>query len=326
MDENKRLLRVRAVMLSMQRLSWEQGVAAQALYESGDKESAYLLARDAVNRQTPDGRTAMTRDDDHSQTDPCAIGEVLVHAANAYPGEFSEGLTKLTCYAKSTAKRDERGVVYHATGREHWSDSAYMLPPFLAAIGEYDDALRQIFGYKETLFDEQTGLLRHIWSDETKSYKRIAFWGGGIGWTLAALARLRNLLPESRSCDRLRVEQYAALLISALLKYKTVDGMFHDVVDDSSTFDEVNLSQMLAYTLYSGMADGWLPPTFLPVAEELYTAAGIHVNDRGFVRRACGSPTFNKPGVSAEAQAFFILMSAARTRFPASAAYQQGVK
>jgi len=40
-------------------------------------------------------------------------------------------------------------------------------------------------------------------------------------------------------------------------------------------------------------------------------AARGKVDDLGYVRDVCGSPTFEKPGVAAEGQAFFILMEAA---------------
>jgi hypothetical protein len=40
-------------------------------------------------------------------------------------------------------------------------------------------------------------------------------------------------------------------------------------------------------------------------------AARAKVDDLGYVRDVCGSPTFEKPGTATEGQAFFILMEAA---------------
>ena len=40
-------------------------------------------------------------------------------------------------------------------------------------------------------------------------------------------------------------------------------------------------------------------------------AAWGKVDDLGYVRDVCGSPTFEKPGTATEGQAFFILMEAA---------------
>ncbi len=43
-------------------------------------------------------------------------------------------------------------------------------------------------------------------------------------------------------------------------------------------------------------------------------AARGKVDDLGYVRDVCGSPTFEKPGIATEGQAFFILMEAAAQR------------
>ena len=64
-------------LLSMQRHSWEQGVAMQAFYEMGDMETVTAMAWEAVYRALEDGRTAVM-DNDHGSTDPCAVGEPLL--------------------------------------------------------------------------------------------------------------------------------------------------------------------------------------------------------------------------------------------------------
>ena len=70
------LLKVTNAMLSMQRASWEHGVAMQALWEIGEHELAYLMAKEAVLRQIPDGRFSVLYTD-NGVTDPAASGEVV---------------------------------------------------------------------------------------------------------------------------------------------------------------------------------------------------------------------------------------------------------
>ena len=54
-----RLNKVKNVMLCMQRLSWEQGIAAQALLELGESDLVVLMATAAMLRQGEDGRLAL---------------------------------------------------------------------------------------------------------------------------------------------------------------------------------------------------------------------------------------------------------------------------
>jgi hypothetical protein len=68
---------------------------------------------------------------------------------------------------------------------------------------------------------------------------------------------------------------------------------------------------MLSYTIFRGVKGGWVPKSFLKDAEIMRKAARSKVDELGYVRDVCGSPTFEKPGTAAEGQAFFILMEAA---------------
>ncbi|MBE0666596.1 MAG: hypothetical protein IH593_02890, partial [Bacteroidales bacterium] len=66
--------KVKHAMFSMQRASWEHGVASQAMLELGDTEMLYMMAREAVLRQQKDGRLAVVYSD-NGVTDPGAAGE-----------------------------------------------------------------------------------------------------------------------------------------------------------------------------------------------------------------------------------------------------------
>ncbi|MDL2323656.1 glycoside hydrolase family 88 protein [Ruminococcaceae bacterium OttesenSCG-928-A16] len=304
--------KVKLALLGMQRHSWEQGVAMQAFLEQGDMEAVVALAKEAVWRQTPDGRAAMIGVSD-AITDPCAVGEGLLAAANHTKAQdLLHGNQLLLQWALQKAPRNASGVLYHLnTSKQFWVDSMYMLPPYLAASGYYTQALDNLYGYWQALFDEEASLMHHMWDDETKTYVRAAHWGVGNGWALAALARMFNLLPTKMLPEKQRIAAMGQTLVDGVLKYMRQDGLFHDVVDDPSTFVETNLSQMLAYTLYRGVHSGWLPSSYLAPAQKLRSAARSKVDEYGLVQGVCGSPSFDKPGVAPEGQAFYLLMESA---------------
>ena len=135
---NDRMKKAARILLGMQRHNWEQGTAMQAFLEMGDKETVIAMAHEAVYRSLPDGRLAMLGGG-NGCTDPCSVGEALIWAYEWTGDEyFREGLDGLLKWALHTAPRNEAGVVYHMTkGAEFWSDSFYMLPPFLVAAEYY---------------------------------------------------------------------------------------------------------------------------------------------------------------------------------------------
>lgn len=79
-SEDPLITKVTKAMLAMERASWEQGVAAQALLELGETDLVILMAKEAVLRQANDGRLADLASNDNV-TDPGANGEPVLAAA-----------------------------------------------------------------------------------------------------------------------------------------------------------------------------------------------------------------------------------------------------
>lgn len=304
--------RVKRALLGMQRYNWEQGVAAQAFLEAGDEELAIALAVEGANRQHADGRCCHIADST-AVTDPCAVGEALIFAAEKTGDPFLlAAKDRLLHWALRDAPRSPAGVVYHfLDSRMIWVDSMYMLPPFLARAGEYDEAMRQLDGYWAILFTPENGLLAHQWSDAEERFLRKDAWAVGNGWAMAGMARVIELMPQEHP-GRARLIRRVQQLLAASLRFQREDGAFHDVLDDPSAFREVNFAQMLACTIYRGVAGGWLDAALLPHAEKARSAALREVDAYGLVRNVCGAPHFDKPGVAPEGQAFHIMMESAR--------------
>ena len=306
------LEKVKKAALAMQRYSWEQGVLAQAFLESGDEDCAILLAVEGANRQLADGRCAHIGDPG-AVTDPCAIGEALLFACEE-TGALSlmEAKEKLLKWAMLDAPRSKEGIVYHLVHQqEFWVDSFYMLPPFLARAGLYEEAMKQIRGYWNALLDGEKHLLSHRFHEGENRFIRKDVWGVGNGWALAGMARVRALLPDHMQAEKAELTEKICLLLDAALPFQMDNGMFHDVLDDPAAFPEVNFGQMLSYTVFRGVQEGWLDKKYLPAAHLARQAAHAQVDRFGLVRNVCGMPDFDRPFVAVEGQAFFILMESA---------------
>ncbi|THG98913.1 hypothetical protein EW026_g3358 [Hermanssonia centrifuga] len=154
-------------LLSMQRSSWEQGSAAQALLECHRFQPSVLpnvlnyiygLVHDSIVRQGPDGRLAVLLNGDGSSdsgaVDPACIGEslyYLLHMNAKYPGLLSEQdcvllddrVTWMLTFIidkcpraqvpeSSTSSKDAL-FSHKIDALQIWSDTVYMLSPFLAS-------------------------------------------------------------------------------------------------------------------------------------------------------------------------------------------------
>jgi unsaturated rhamnogalacturonyl hydrolase len=307
--------KVRQALLSMQRYSWEQGVAAQAMLEAGDAETAYLLARDAVVRQDAAGKLGVMNDG-YSVTDSAANGEAVLRVAQATGDPmFVKGAESMLQWLLQDAPRTCEGALYHIVDKpEIWVDSFYMAPPFLAVAGYYKQAVLQIKGYRKLLWNPEAKLFAHIWDDGSQSFKRAAHWGVGNGWAAAGMIRVLGELPDELAPDKNKISGYVKEVIDGILAYQREDGLFHDVVDDPDSFVETNAAQMISYSIYRGVEMGILDESYLAPAERMRQAANAKVDDHGFVQGVCAAPTFDHPGTAPEGQAFYLLMEIAANR------------
>ncbi|HTY01837.1 MAG TPA: glycoside hydrolase family 88 protein [Bacteroidota bacterium] len=312
-QKNKNLLdKVKNAMLSMQRATWEQGVAMQALLEQGESDLVILMAKDAVLRQSDDGRLSMLGEE-FALSDAACPGEA-VHWAARKTGDktLQAGFDKMLEYVLHKAPRTKDGILYHFTNiPQIWSDILYMLPPFLAVAGEFHEAMMQIEGERAHLWNPEKKLLSHMWDDGKQALVRKDCWGVGNGWAAAGLSRVIRMLPATMERERSTLIGYATAILDGCIAHQRDDGLFHNIVDNPDTFVETNLAQMLAYTIYRGTKAGWLDGHYRACADRMRAAVHAKVDDLGLVQGVCGSPEFDHPGTATEGQAFFLMMEAA---------------
>lgn len=309
---NDAVEKVKRAMMSMQRQSWEQGVASQALIESGYTDDAVLLAHDAVVRQDKSGRLGVIGDE-KAVTDAAANGGPVLYAYKMTGNEeYKQAAERMADYLLNVAPRTENGALSHVNHLSQvWVDSFYMAPPFLAEAGHYEEAVAQIERFRELLLIKEKGMYAHIWDEGEKKFRRGDCWGVGNGWAASGMIRVARTLPDSMQADKERLIGYVRELIEACLPYQREDGLFHDVLDRPDTFVETNVAQMFAYAIYSGVKAGWLDASYLENANRMRSAAQAKVDEFGFVRGVCGSPNFDRSGTATEGQAFYLLMESA---------------
>ncbi|UCE08881.1 MAG: glycoside hydrolase family 88 protein [bacterium] len=311
MEKNEMIQKVTKAMLAMQRRAWEQGVASQALLELGETELVILFAKDAVVNQMKDGRLGLNGHD-RPVADPASNGEPVMFAAKMTGDEtLKKAAEKMLEFLLYKAPKTRDGLIYHNYIENMlWVDAIYMVPPFLAVAGHPGEAVKQIIGYRKILLNPEKKLYYHIWDEDRQEFARKLFWGVGNGCAAAGMTRVIRALPDSMKQEKALIVGFVKELIDGRLKYQRDDGLFHDILDDSSTFIETNTAQMLAYSIFRGVKGGWLDNSYLKYATRMREATHKKVDQFGLVQGVCGAPNFDRSGTATEGQAFFLLMEA----------------
>ncbi|MBE6753496.1 MAG: glycosyl hydrolase [Ruminococcaceae bacterium] len=316
---NEKISLVRNAMLAVQRYPWEQGVCAQVLWEMGDTTTAVAMAHDAVLRQQEDGRLAVTGEN-IAVTDPAANGEAVWRAYELTGREmYRDAAEKMLDYLLHKAPRTDEGIICHNevtfhegfSERQVWVDSVYMAPPFLAVMGQCEEALRQIEGYISYLIDQSTGLLYHIYDTGTKRFVRKKLWATGNGWALLGIGRvIDTCIGSGRNDIAERLIGQGRNILDAMFRYQLPDGRFHDILDDSDSFAEGAGAMMMAAFIYRGICGGWLDAAYAPCADKVRATMDNYVDSFGIIHEVCGCPHFVDVGTSAESMAAYLMMHA----------------
>lgn len=319
MTDSNRFEKVIASMLAMQRYPWEQGVCAQALYEAGRDDLWIPMAFDAVKRMDSDGRLAMAGGGE-AVSDPASNGEVCKRAYDKTGDEFFfHGAEQMLQYLLNSAPRTEDGIICHNNVSYHegfskyqlWIDGLYMVSPFLAVMGELDEAYRQISGYRKHLYDSEKSLFFHIKDIAGDKFIRKVHWATGNGWALMGLSRV---IEEAQKAGRKDISDdltaFQHELLDGMLTYIQEDGRFKDILDDDRSFPEGTSSMIMAATVYRGIRNGYISKEYEKYANKAYDKVSENIDEYGLLRQVCGCPDFVDEGTSAEAQAAYIMASA----------------
>lgn len=306
---------VKRALLGMARQCWEQGLAAQAMLETGDEEMLVLMAHDCVVRQNPDGRLADV-ESTPALVDPAVCVEPVL-AAGRITGDpmYARAAERNIQFLLHKAPGTQDGARYQLAGsREIWADSLGMGPHVLILAGYVKEGVGCYHAVKRRLYDPATGLFRHKWDESSGTYARSALWAVGNGWALTGLMRAVGAAKGSQDSVLPFLVQEFLKLADAMARFQRADGLFHDVLDDPDSFPETESAEMFAYSLYNMVSWGMISRDYLERADRARDAARARVDRWGYVRGCAGSPRFETPGTSAETQAHFLMMEQAAKR------------
>lgn len=173
-----------------------------------------------------------------------------------------------------------------ATYTRFWVDDMYMVGSLqLQAYKSLKDtvylnrAARQLVIYCEKL-QRPNGLFYHRMDAPF-------YWGRGNGWAAAAMAEVLPMLPEENKYYKPLMNAYLEMM-DALLSLQGKDGMWHQLLDDSSSFAESSCTGMFLYAMATGLGIGWLPQDrFSGPVQKCWEALAGYVDENGAVREVC---------------------------------------
>jgi rhamnogalacturonyl hydrolase YesR len=113
------------------------------------------------------------------------------------------------------------------------------------------------------------------------------FWGRGDGWMAVGMAELLRSLPKDNP-DRPRIVKGYKLMTESLLKFQDENGMWHQIIDDPTSWPETSCTGMFAFAFITGVTNGWLDePTYGPAARKAWIGLTGYIDENADVREVC---------------------------------------
>jgi unsaturated rhamnogalacturonyl hydrolase len=188
-----------------------------------------------------------------------------------------------------TQPRTSEGGFWHKKvyPTQMWLDGLYMGEPFYAEYAAtfheteaFDDIAKQFILMERHARDTKTGLLYHGWDESRKQRwadpatgRSPNFWGRAVGWYAMALVDSLDYFPKDHP-QRGELQAILKRLAAAIEKYQEPKtGLWYEVLDkggEKGNYLEASASCMFVYALAKGVRQGYLPASYLKVAQKGY--------------------------------------------------------
>lgn len=113
-------------------------------------------------------------------------------------------------------------------------------------------------------------------------------WGRGNGWMAVGMAQLLRMLPKNNP-DRPKIMNAYLMMMRTLKKYQAQDGMWRQIIDDKTMWEESSGTAMFTYAMIVGVRKGWLDEKQYGIVARKAWMALItnHINENADVTDIC---------------------------------------
>lgn len=172
------------------------------------------------------------------------------------------------------------------------TDDVYLMAPGMVTIAlaekdakMLDDALQEVIGSHQLLFDKEKQMYYQSWDVKTKTYTG-NFWGRGNGWMSLAFVDLLGRVPKKHP-------RYEALLgafrehADGLRRWQDKQGGWRQLIDAETDWIETSCTGMFTYALARGVNKSWLDKSYAVDATLAWKALCLKVTPEGTLKDVC---------------------------------------
>lgn len=208
---------------------------------------------------------------------------------NCLPRTQERGFQHVT-----SANGDRLGV--RLNENEMWIDTLFMTVLFLNRMGQkynrqdwIDESIHQVLIHIKYLYDKKTGLFYHGWTFNGCNNFGGIFWCRGNSWFTAGILEYVDMFAGTMNAGvkEFIIDTYKAQ-VKALKNLQSESGLWHTVLDDPSSYEEVSGSAAIVAGILKGIQMGILSDEYLDCVYRGVRAIMDNVAEDGTVLNVSG--------------------------------------
>lgn len=194
----------------------------------------------------------------------------------------------------TSANGDRLGV--RLNENEMWIDTLFMTVLFLNRMGQkynrqdwISESIHQVLLHIKYLYDKKTGLFYHGWTFNTRDNFGGVFWCRGNSWFTAGILEYLEMFKGSLDAGvrEFIVNTYKSQ-VRTLKMLQSQSGLWHTVLDDPASYEEVSGSAAITAGILKGIKLGILDDSYLDCAWKGIRAVMNNIDEEGTVLNVSG--------------------------------------
>lgn len=194
----------------------------------------------------------------------------------------------------TSANGDRQGV--RLNEGELWIDTLFMTVLFLNKMGQkyerqdwIDESIRQVLIHIKYLYDKKTGLFYHGWTFTERNNFGGIFWCRGNSWFTAGILEYMEMFQGTMNAGvkEFVLDTYKAQ-VKELKRLQGASGLWHTVLTDPGSYEEVSGSAAIAAGILKGIQLGILDDSYLECAHRAIRGILDHIAEDGTVLHVSG--------------------------------------
>jgi len=274
------------------RWTYEQGVVLKGIeqvwMQTGDKKYFKYIQNYVDTLVADDGTIKGYKKDDYTLDNiMCGQAALMLFNVTEKP-KYYKVIVQLRDQLKDQPRTADGGFWHKKRyANQMWLDGLYMAEPFYAGYAaalhedtDYNDIANQFILAWQHTRDPKTGLLYHAWDAshtekwaDPKTGASPSFWGRADGWYAMALVDVLDKFPANNP-KRAVLLHILNQFANAIQKYQDPkSGLWYQLLDKAGAdgnYPEASASCMFVYALAKGAREGYLPGSYLAVAQKGY--------------------------------------------------------